>query len=194
MTISDLGDAHGTALTALLDVLRDRAVDDTAARTRAVDLAVTALVDLRSRADLERALTEERAGDAFDRLAESLRRVLRGRDVRLDLGTPGAEEGADRVLPTEVASTASTVVRSAVHAMLDDQRQRIRHLRTLPERDQEGFTSMSVSTYWLTDDEVADVRRELDRLLKSYRGDRPVAGEGRRRVAVTYSVLPVVES
>lgn len=79
-------------------------------------------------------------------------------------------------------------------AMLDDQRQRIRHLRTLPERDQEGFTSMSVSTYWMTDDEVADVRRELDRLLKSYRGDRPVAGEGRRRVAVTYSVLPVVES
>ncbi|WP_086667575.1 helix-turn-helix transcriptional regulator [Lentzea kentuckyensis] len=122
VTISDLGDAYGTALTALLDVLRDRAVDDTAARTRAVDLAVTALVDLRSRADLERALTEERAGDAFDRLAESLRRVLRGRDVRLDLGTPGAEEGADRVLPTEVASTASAVVRSAVHAMLDDQR------------------------------------------------------------------------
>jgi DNA-binding CsgD family transcriptional regulator len=122
VTISDLGDAYGTALTALLGVLRDRSVDDGTARARGVDLAVTALADLRSRADLEQALTEERAGDAFDRLAESLRRVLRGRGVRLDLGTPGAEEGADRVLPTEVASTASAVIRSTVHAMLDDQR------------------------------------------------------------------------
>ncbi|MCP2245055.1 helix-turn-helix transcriptional regulator [Lentzea aerocolonigenes] len=121
-TISDLGDAYGTALTSLLGVLRDRTVDDATARSRAVDLAVTALVDLRSRAELERALTEERTGDAFDRLAESLRRALRGRGVRLDLGTPGAEEGADRALPTEVASTASAVVRSAVHAMIDDQR------------------------------------------------------------------------
>jgi DNA-binding CsgD family transcriptional regulator len=122
VTISDLGDAYGTALTALLDVLRDRTLDDAGARTRAVDLAVAALVDLRSRAELERALTEVRTGDAFDRLAESLRRMLRGRDVRLDLGTPGAEEGADRVLPSEVASTAGAVVRSAVHAMLNDQR------------------------------------------------------------------------
>ncbi|KOV80695.1 response regulator transcription factor family protein [Nocardia sp. NRRL S-836] len=122
MTISDLGDAYGTALTALLGVLRDRAVDDVTARARAVDLAVTALVDLRSRAELERTLTEEKAGAAFRRVAESLRRVLRGREVRLDLGTPGAEEGADRVVPTEVAATAGAVVRSAVHAMLDDQR------------------------------------------------------------------------
>ncbi|HUQ61185.1 helix-turn-helix transcriptional regulator [Lentzea sp.] len=122
MTIADLGDAYGTALTALLGVLRDRGVDDATARSRAVGLAVTALTELRSRAELDRALTEERAGDAFGRLAESLRRVLRGRGVRLDLGTPGAEEGADRVVPAEVAATAAAVVRSAVHAMLDDQR------------------------------------------------------------------------
>lgn len=122
VAISDLGDAYGTALTALLGVLRDRDVDDQSARSRAVDLAVTALAELRSRADLDRAQTEERTGDSFERLAESLRRVLRGRGVRLDLGTPGAEEGADRVLPTDVASTAAAVVRSAVHAMLDDQR------------------------------------------------------------------------
>ncbi|GGU41210.1 helix-turn-helix transcriptional regulator [Lentzea flava] len=122
VAISDLGDVYGTALTALLGVLRDRSADDFSARTRAIDLAVTALVELRSRAELDRSLSEERAGDAFDRLAESLRRVLRGRGVRLDLGTPGAEEGADRVLPADVASTARAVVRSTVHAMLDDQR------------------------------------------------------------------------
>lgn len=122
VAIADLGDAYGTALTALLGVLRDRAVDDASARSRAVDLAVTALVELRSRAELDRAMSEERSGDAFDRLAESLQRMLRGRGVRLDLGTPGAEEGADRVLPGDVAATASAVVRSTVHAMLDDQR------------------------------------------------------------------------
>ncbi|MGW6447560.1 LuxR C-terminal-related transcriptional regulator [Lentzea sp. NPDC055074] len=121
VAISDLSDAYGASLTALLGVLRDRDADDSAARSRAVDLAVTALVELRARADLDRAQTEERAGDAFERLAESLRRVLRGRDVRLDLGPPGAEEGADRVVPTEVSSTAAAVVRSTVHAMLDDQ-------------------------------------------------------------------------
>ncbi|MCR3752352.1 helix-turn-helix transcriptional regulator [Lentzea californiensis] len=121
VAISDLGDAYGASLTALLGVLRDPGVDDAVARSRSVDLAVTALVELRSRADLDRAQTEERAGEAFERLAESLRRVLRGRDVRLDLGTPGAEEGADRIVPTEISATAAAVVRSAVHAMLDDQ-------------------------------------------------------------------------
>ncbi|WP_090055756.1 helix-turn-helix transcriptional regulator [Lentzea fradiae] len=122
MTISDLGDAYGTALTALLGVLRDRSLDDAPARTRAVELAVTALTELRSRAELVSALTEERVGDAFARLTESLCRVLRGRGVRLDVGPPGAEEGADRVVPAEVLATAGAVVRSAVHAMLDDQR------------------------------------------------------------------------
>ncbi|MFD4641807.1 LuxR C-terminal-related transcriptional regulator [Lentzea sp. NPDC058436] len=121
VAISDLSDAYGASLSSMLGVLRDRDVDDPTARSRAVDLAVTALVELRARADLDRAQTEERAGDAFERLAESLRRVLRGRDVRLDLGPPGAEEGADRVVPTEVSSTAAAVVRSTVHAMLDDQ-------------------------------------------------------------------------
>jgi DNA-binding CsgD family transcriptional regulator len=64
---------------------------------------------------------EERVGDAFEELAESLRRMLRGRGVRLDLGTPGAEEGADRLLSADVINTARAVVRSAVHACLEDQ-------------------------------------------------------------------------
>ncbi len=123
VAISDLGDAHGAALTALLGVLRDRSLGAEDARTRAVDLAVTALVALRSRAELDHAMAEERLGDAFDRLAESLNSVLRPRGVLLELGTPGAEEGADRVLPADVAATARAVVRAVVHAMLDDQRQ-----------------------------------------------------------------------
>ncbi|MET7354085.1 hypothetical protein [Streptomyces mirabilis] len=74
VAIAELRDAHGAALTTLIGVLRDRALDDTNARTRAVDLAVSALAELRSRVELDRVLMEERAGDAFDRLAVSLRR------------------------------------------------------------------------------------------------------------------------
>ncbi|GAA4009359.1 helix-turn-helix transcriptional regulator [Streptomyces plumbiresistens] len=121
VTIAELGDAHGTALTALLGVLRDRALPDTNARTRAIDLAVSALAELRSRAELDQALMEERAGDAFARLAESLRRILRAGGVRLDLGTPGAEEGVDRLLPCDVTTTVCAAVRAAVYAAVEDQ-------------------------------------------------------------------------
>jgi DNA-binding CsgD family transcriptional regulator len=91
------------------------------ARTRAVDLAVSALAELRSRAELDQALVEERAGEAFERLAESLRRILRSRGVRPDFGMPGEEEGADRLLPADVTITTRAVIRSAVHATLEDQ-------------------------------------------------------------------------
>ncbi|MEV7388090.1 MULTISPECIES: LuxR C-terminal-related transcriptional regulator [unclassified Streptomyces] len=121
VAIAELRDAHGAALTALLGVLRDRTLDDANARTRAVDLAVSALAELRSRVELDRALMEERAGDAFERLAVSLRRILRARGVQLELGPPGAEEGADRLLPADVTHTALAVVRATVHASLDDQ-------------------------------------------------------------------------
>ncbi len=79
-------------------------------------------------------------------------------------------------------------------SMLDDHRLRIRHLRNLPQDEQEGYTSMGVSTYWLTSDEIAELRHTLDELLRSYRDRRLARGEGRRRVAVTYSVLPAPES
>ncbi|MFF9808197.1 hypothetical protein ACF1G5_24290 [Streptomyces coeruleorubidus] len=48
MAIAELRDAHGAPLTALLGVLRDRTLDDANARTRAVDLTVPALTELRS--------------------------------------------------------------------------------------------------------------------------------------------------
>lgn len=77
--------------------------------------------------------------------------------------------------------------------MLEEQRHRIRHLRTLPEPVQKGFTSMNVANYWLTPDEIVAVQDEVYALLRNYR-DREPEGEGRRRVAVTYSVLPAVPS
>jgi len=77
-------------------------------------------------------------------------------------------------------------------AMMRDQWQRIRHLRDLPEPERDGYTSMSVTTFWLTPEEVAEVRDALDRLLQSY-DDRQTPDGSRRRVAVSYSVLPVPE-
>jgi DNA-binding CsgD family transcriptional regulator len=121
VALAELGDAHGATLGALLRVLRDRDLDHETARTRAVDLAVSALAEVRSRTKLDQTLVEEQAGEAFKRLAESLRRMLRDRDVRLDLGTPGAEEGADRLLPKDVSHTACAVVQAVVHASLQDQ-------------------------------------------------------------------------
>lgn len=119
--IAELVDAHGATLSALLGVLRSRGLDDSTARARAVDLAGAALVELRAEADRDQALVEEPAGEAFARLAESLRSTLRGRSVRLDLGPPGTEEGADRRLPADVANAARAVVRAVVHSMLDEQ-------------------------------------------------------------------------
>ncbi|MFF9808196.1 LuxR C-terminal-related transcriptional regulator [Streptomyces coeruleorubidus] len=121
VAIAELRDAHGAPLTALLGVLRDRTLDDANARTRAVDLAVSALTELRSRVELDRVLMEERAGDAFARLTGSLRRILRARGVRLELGPPPTEDGTDRLLPADVTHTALAVVRATVHAYLDDQ-------------------------------------------------------------------------
>lgn len=121
VAIAELRDAHGAALTTLLGVLRDRALDDATARTRAVDLGVSALADLRSRVELDRALVEERAGDAFERLARSLRGILRTRGARLELGPPDTEDGTGRLLPADVTHTALAVVRATVHASLDDQ-------------------------------------------------------------------------
>ena len=119
--ISERRDAHAAALGALLRVLRDRDLDDGNARTRAVDLAVTALTELRTRAELDKTLVEEQSSDAFDQLADSLRRILYPRGVRLDVGPPGVEEGADRMLPGDVINAASAAVRAAVHAALEDQ-------------------------------------------------------------------------
>lgn len=47
--------------------------------------------------------------------------MLRAQGVRPDLGTPGADEDADRLLPAGVISRARALVRTTVHACLEDQ-------------------------------------------------------------------------
>jgi DNA-binding NarL/FixJ family response regulator len=118
-TLAELGDAHAAALAAILGVLRDRALRPADTVARATDLALTALADLRERGELDQAFSDQRAGEAFDRLATSLRRSLRPRGVRLDLRRPSADDGADRMLPHDVAAAAAATLRAVAHTMLE---------------------------------------------------------------------------
>ncbi|WP_327325237.1 helix-turn-helix transcriptional regulator [Streptomyces sp. NBC_01210] len=113
--IAELTETHATALSGLLGVLRSRGMDDAAARTTAVELAVTALVELRAETERDQAVAEEPAGQAFARLADSLRPMLRYSPVRLELGAPDSS----RPLAADVAHAARAVVRAVLLTVLE---------------------------------------------------------------------------
>lgn len=114
-TITDLGQTHATTLASLLSVLRSKQLGDAAARQTATDLAAAALIELRSVAERDQALSAEPASSAFDVLAAQLEPVMRHDDVTVDLAGPGDE----RPLPQDIAHTARTVTRGLVLAALD---------------------------------------------------------------------------
>ncbi|TCC56474.1 LuxR family transcriptional regulator [Kribbella pittospori] len=112
---AELGEAHAASLATFLGVLRNQRIDDTSARTMVVELALNGLADLRT--DTQRDLVysgEEPAGKAFDRLAESLRALLRHGPIDLELDAPGN----DQLIPAGVAHTARVAVRAVILAML----------------------------------------------------------------------------
>lgn len=113
--IAELGEAHAAALTGLLGVLRSRSLDDTAARAAATDLAVSALVELRAEAERDQRIAEEPADQAFERLAESLRTLVRYSPVQLALGGPGSA----RSLPADVVHAARATVRAVLLEVLE---------------------------------------------------------------------------
>jgi DNA-binding CsgD family transcriptional regulator len=115
--IAELGEAHAATLTGLLGVLRGRHLDDAAARATATDLAVSALVELRAQAERDQEIAEEPADQAFDRLAESLRPLVRYGPVRLELGAPGST----KPLAADVAHTARAVVRAVLMKVLEQE-------------------------------------------------------------------------
>ncbi|MFI8456154.1 LuxR C-terminal-related transcriptional regulator [Kitasatospora sp. NPDC085464] len=114
--IAEFTGTHSAALSAILAPLRSPDLDDATARRTATELAVTALLDLRRGADLDRTLSEEPADAAFARLARELRPLLRHTRVRLDAAPP-AEAG--RSVPADAAHTARDAVRVAVLVMLE---------------------------------------------------------------------------
>jgi DNA-binding CsgD family transcriptional regulator len=112
---AELGEAHAATLATLLGVLRNQRIDDASARTMAVELALNGLAELRTDTKRDQVCSgEEPAGKAFDRLADSLRALLRHGPVELELDAPGN----DRLIPAGVAHRARVAVRAVVLAML----------------------------------------------------------------------------
>ncbi|MFH8634854.1 LuxR C-terminal-related transcriptional regulator [Streptomyces lydicus] len=137
--IAELGEAYSAALTALLGVLRSRTLGDAAARATATDLAVSALVELRAEAERDQEIAEEPAGQAFSRLADSLRPLVRYSPVRLELGAPDST----RTVAADVAHTARVIVRAVLLKVLE----------------QETVTRVHVG-WQLTDDELRATLRD----------------------------------
>ena len=122
-TIAELGEAHESALTAILAALRSNQLDDGAARRVATDAAVEALLELRALADRDRALSEVAASAAFSRLASELRALARHAGIGLELAGPDSP----RLLPGELANGARAITRGIVLALLDQEgRSRVR--------------------------------------------------------------------
>ncbi|WP_405412186.1 LuxR C-terminal-related transcriptional regulator [Streptomyces decoyicus] len=115
--IAELGEAYSAALTGLLAVLRSRTLDDAAARATATDLAVTALVELRAEAERDQEIAEEPAAQAFARLADALRPLVRYSPVRLELGAPDST----RTVAADVAHTARAIVRTLLLKVLEQE-------------------------------------------------------------------------
>ncbi|TFD28621.1 response regulator transcription factor family protein [Cryobacterium lyxosi] len=114
--IADLTDAHATTLETLLAVLRSKSTSDTAARQKATELAAAAMVALRAVSDLDRSLTEEPVAQAFERLRDDLRPLVRFGDLDVQFIEPPVN---GRALPGEVAHEARAIVRGAVLALVE---------------------------------------------------------------------------
>ena len=114
--IADLTDAHSTTLESLLAVLRSRAISAEAARQTATDLAASAMVDLRAVSDRDRSLAEEPVAQAFARLRDDLRPLVRFGDLDVQFVEPPV---TGRALPGEVAHAGRAIVRGAVLALVE---------------------------------------------------------------------------
>jgi DNA-binding CsgD family transcriptional regulator len=114
--LADLTDAHSTTLESLLAVLRSGAVTAEAARQTAIDLAASAMVSLRAVSDRDRSLAEEPVAQAFARLRDDLRPLVRFGDLDVQFVEPPAN---GRALPGEVAQAGRAIVRGAVLALVE---------------------------------------------------------------------------
>ncbi|ANP71070.1 LuxR C-terminal-related transcriptional regulator [Cryobacterium arcticum] len=114
--IADLTDAHSTTLESLLAVLRAPSVSAEAARQTAIELAASAMVSLRAVSDRDRSLAEEPVAQAFARLRDDLRPLVRFGDLDVQFIEPPAN---GRALPGEVAHAGRAIVRGAVLALVE---------------------------------------------------------------------------
>ncbi|MGW3074297.1 LuxR C-terminal-related transcriptional regulator [Kitasatospora sp. NPDC001132] len=160
--IAEFTGTHSAALTAILAPLRSADLDDATARRTAIELAVTALLDLRQGAELDRTLSEQPADAAFARLVRELRPLLRHTPVQLDVAPPAE---ADRSVPADAAHTARDAVRVAVLLMLEQEKPTRLHvswqltadglLRAVVRGDGLGVLSAGALTVHRTADRIA---------------------------------------
>ncbi|MCT9871431.1 helix-turn-helix transcriptional regulator [Paenarthrobacter aurescens] len=113
---AELVDQHSTTLETLLAALRSTSLNDAVARASVTDLAVKALVDLRTLSDRTSDLVEEPVATAFERLREDLRPLMHFSNIDIQFIEPPAN---GRALPGEVAHAARAVVRGLVLAIAE---------------------------------------------------------------------------
>jgi DNA-binding CsgD family transcriptional regulator len=115
-TLAEQADRHAVMLESMLAILRSSRLDDRASRTMAIDLASTALMELRSTSDQQLSTMLESVVGAFARLRSDLRPLARFGGLDVQFIEPPA---TGRALPGEVAHAARAIVRSAVLALVD---------------------------------------------------------------------------
>ncbi len=113
--IAELGETHEATLSGILTALRARDVPDGSARAAAVELATTALIELRERGHRNRDMSEEPLDAAFERLRDQLAPQVRFAAARLELAGPGTGLS----IPAGIAHAARAVSRSLVMAAGD---------------------------------------------------------------------------
>ncbi len=113
---AELVDRHSTTLETLLAALRSQGLDDAAARRNVTDLAVKALVELRTVSDRTTDLVVEPVATAFERLREDLRPLMHFSGIDVQFIEPPVN---GRALPGEVAHAARAIVRGLVLAIVE---------------------------------------------------------------------------
>jgi DNA-binding CsgD family transcriptional regulator/signal transduction histidine kinase len=115
-TVAEQADRHAVTLESVLAILRSTHLDDAGARRLAIDMATTALVQLRTVTDDDRSTMLEPVVGAFARLRSDLNPLARFGGLDVQFVEPPA---TGRALPGEVAHAARAIVRTAVLALVE---------------------------------------------------------------------------
>jgi DNA-binding CsgD family transcriptional regulator len=113
---AELTDLHSTTLETILAALRSTSLSDAGARSTVTDLAVKALVQLRTVSHRTTEAVQEPVAKAFERLREDLRPLTRFSGIEVEFIEPPLN---GRALPGEVAHAARAIVRGLVLAMME---------------------------------------------------------------------------
>lgn len=115
-TVAEQADRYLLTLEGVLAALRSPHLDDRTARAQAVEVASTALIELRTATDEQRNGLIEPVTTAFQQLRIELRPLTRFGTLDVQFVEPPA---TGRALPGDVAHAARAIVRTAVLALVE---------------------------------------------------------------------------